>query len=534
MTFFAISCLLTSILSLFLGVLVFFKGRKILLNKVWFAMSLFVSSWSFALFKVITSQDLNSAFFWQSILDISAIFIPVIFFHFTLSFLDFLQIRKYRAQLFFFYFFALLLSFISPFPFFKKGLAPIFEFNFWVLPGPFYFLFPLFFLLLATYSAFLLIKNYSKIKGVKKHQLNYILLAALLGFGGGITNFFPQLVRIYPFGNFFVVLYLVFIIFAITKYHLFEIRVLLTELLVGIMGIILLVLPFLMPTFNLKILTLSIFLLFLIFGYLLIKSTHQEIKRKEELEKLTNELKEAYQNIKSLSEMKSEFLKVVNHQLRTPVSILKGMASILREGSISKERQREFIEKLYLSSERLSTILDDILVAYALTGGMEKPEFSPCRIEEIAKRQVEHFKPQAQAKGIEILFKKSKEPLPITLADEMMIERMISRLIDNAILYTEKGEVEVSIDLEKENKKEFIKISVKDQGIGLDEKDKENLFKLFYRGEKATFMHPNGSGLGLFIVKNYVEAHRGKIEVESEGRGKGTTFIITLPVITTL
>jgi two-component system sensor histidine kinase/response regulator len=281
------------------------------------------------------------------------------------------------------------------------------------------------------------------------------------------------------------------------------------------------------PTKEWKISTLSTFLLFLIFGYLLIKYTHQEIKRKEELE-------EAYKKIEALSEMKSEFLKVVNHQLRTPVSIIKGMAEMLREGKISKERQGEFVEKLYLSSERLGTILDDILVAHSLVGRMEKPNFSPCQIEEIVERQVEHFKPQAEAKGIKILFKKPKEPLPITLADQTMIERIISRLIDNAILYSEKGEVEVSIDLEKENKKEWIKISVKDQGIGLDEKDKENLFKLFYRGEKATLMHPNGSGLGLFIVKNYVEAHRGKIEVKSEGRGKGSIFIVSLPVITEL
>jgi signal transduction histidine kinase len=406
-------------------------------------------------------------------------------------------------------------------------LTPIFEFNFWVIPGPLYFLFPLFFLALAVYSALLLLKNYSNIKGIKRYQLNYILLAALLGFGGGLTNFLPQLIRVYPFGNFFVLLYLVFVIFAITKYHLFEIRVLLTEILVGAMGIVLLVLPFLMPTANLKILTLGIFILFLIFGYLLIKYTHQEIKRKEELE-------EAYKKIEALSEIKSEFLKVVNHQLRTPVSIIKGMVAMLKEGRISKERQGEFIEKLYLSSERLGTILDDILVAHSLIGGMERPDFSPCQIEEIVEREVEHFKPQAKAKGVEIFLKKPKEPLPITLADQQMIERIISRLIDNAILYSEKGEIEVSIDLEKENKKEWIKISVKDQGIGLDERDKENLFKLFYRGEKATFMHPNGSGLGLFIVKNYVEAHRGKIEAKSEGRGKGSTFIVSLPVITEL
>jgi signal transduction histidine kinase len=301
----------------------------------------------------------------------------------------------------------------------------------------------------------------------------------------------------------------------------------LTEILVGAMGIVLLILPFLMPTANLKLLTFSIFLLFLIFGYLLIKYTHQEIKRKEELE-------EAYKKIEALSEMKSEFLKVVNHQLRTPFSIIKGLVSMMSEGEVSPERQKEFIQKLNFSVERLGTILDDILAAQSLVGGMEAPILLPCQIEEIVKMQVEHFKPQAEAKGIKISFKKPKEPLPITLADQQMIERIISRLIDNAILYSEKGEIEVSVDLERENKKEWIKISVKDEGIGLDEKEKENIFKLFYRGEKATSMHPNGSGLGLFIVKNYVEAHRGKIEAKSEGRGKGSTFIVALPVITEL
>lgn len=116
MTFFVFSCFLTFILSLLFGVFVYFKNRKALLNRIWFTMSLAVSLWSLGLFQVITSQDLKSAFFWQSILDVSAIFIPTLFFHFVLSFLDLVFLKKYKTQLFIAYFLALILSFISPSP----------------------------------------------------------------------------------------------------------------------------------------------------------------------------------------------------------------------------------------------------------------------------------------------------------------------------------------------------------------------------------------------------------------------------------
>jgi len=259
---------------------------------------------------------------------------------------------------------------------------------------------------------------------------------------------------------------------------------------------------------------------------------------------LEQKVKEQTKDIQALLAMKSEFLKVVSHQLNTPVSIIKSMLSMMVEGSVKGEKLQEFIKKSYLSSERLYTILSDILTAQGLIGGEEPVNLSLCQIEEIIEKQVGHFKIQAEMKGLKITLKKPKEPLPTTLADSEMIERIISRLIDNAILYTpplakqdagqaEKGgEIEVSIDSKKEDSQDFIVITVKDSGIGLTEEEKKKLFNLFYRGERATGLHPNGSGLGLFIVKNLIEIHKGKIEIQSEGKGKGSTFVITLPVIT--
>ncbi len=255
------------------------------------------------------------------------------------------------------------------------------------------------------------------------------------------------------------------------------------------------------------------------------------MQRREQMEELSRKLKKAYKHIKALSEMKTEFLKVVNHQLRTPVSIIKGMLSMMAEGSVKGKKLKEFIKKSYLSSERLSTLLDDILLAQTLVGGTFHLNLSPCQIEDIIYTLLDYFKPLARANKLRITFTKPKEPLPTTLADSEMLKRAISRLNDNAILYSDKGRIEISLSLKKQKDKQLIQFTIKDSGIGLDKEDKENLFKLFYRGEKATSLHPNGSGLGLFIVKHIIKAHKGTIRVKSKGRGKGTTFFIALPVI---
>jgi signal transduction histidine kinase len=513
MVFFAISCFLTSILSLLLGIFVLFKERRALLNKIWFAMSLSISSWSFALFKVITSQNLKSAFFWQSLLDISAIFIPAIFFHFSLNFLDFLQIKKYKAQLFMAYFFAFLFSFISPSPLFKKGLAPIFEFNFWIVPGPLYFLFPLFFLILALHSIFLLVKNYPKIKGIKRYQLNYILLATLFGFGGGVTNFFPQLIKVYPFGNFFVVLYLVFIILAITKYHLFDIEVILTEILVGVIGILLVVQIFVAPSTLWKIVNGVIFVLFCIFGYLLIRGVFREIRRREELERI--------------SRAKTEFISITSHQLRTPLTVIKGYLSMILEGVYGEvsEKVKKVLENIYLANERLIKLVNSFLNVSKIELGKLELELERADIVEIVESVVRELEIEAKEKNLYLKFEKPKE-VPKILIDKEKIREVILNLIDNAIKYTQRGGVEVKLQILNNR----LQIVVADTGEGFTKEEREKLFESFSRGSAGQKYWVEGAGIGLYVAKKIVELHQGKIWAESEGKGKGSKFYVELPI----
>jgi signal transduction histidine kinase len=311
----------------------------------------------------------------------------------------------------------------------------------------------------------------------------------------------------------------------------FKIKVFLTEFLAALIAIILAAEIFIFETRFTKTLACVVFILFCFFSYILIESMGKEVKRRKETEKLSSELRKANKSIKVLSSIKTEFLKVVNHQLRTPVSIIKGMVSMLAEGSVKGRQKKDFIKKLYLSSERLTGILDDILVTQGLIGGAEVVKPVPSQIEDIVEVQVKRLRPFAENKRLKIKFKKPKKPIPMTFIDPEMISRAVGRVIDNAILYSEKGEIKVKVRLKEKRGKDFIEITVKDSGIGLSKADKKNVFKVFYRGEKATSLHPNASGLGLFIVKNFIEIHEGKIEAESKGRGKGSKFIITLPVV---
>ncbi|MFH1551437.1 MAG: ATP-binding protein, partial [bacterium] len=105
------------------------------------------------------------------------------------------------------------------------------------------------------------------------------------------------------------------------------------------------------------------------------------------------------------------------------------------------------------------------------------------------------------------------------------------KLIDNAVLYTDKGGISISAEIIQQENKEFIKVIVQDTGIGITMADKQTLFKIFSRGKEAEQVHPNGSGLGLYIVNEYIKIHQGKIDIESQGKNKGTSFIIVLPVM---
>ncbi|RJQ33610.1 hypothetical protein C4566_03385 [Candidatus Parcubacteria bacterium] len=226
MNAFAFSSMLTGVLSLLLSLFVITRRRNLKLNRLWALTSLCVALWSFGLFGVTFFNNFKYAYLSQVVLDISAIFLPVLFLHFVFLLLE---RKSFGLAIKFFYILSFLLAIFSLTSYFKKGLIPVFNFKYWIDPGPFYIIFPLFFLALATVSVSLLIKYQKKFSGIKRQQIKYVLYCAFIGFGGGIFNFLPQFSQIYPIGNYLVGLYTISITYAIIKYRLMNIRLILTR-----------------------------------------------------------------------------------------------------------------------------------------------------------------------------------------------------------------------------------------------------------------------------------------------------------------
>ena len=193
-------------------------------------------------------------------------------------------------------------------------------------------------------------------------------------------------------------------------------------------------------------------------------------------------------------------------------------------GKVSKE-QKGFLEKSYVSNERMISLINDLLNVTRIEEGRYAYNLVAVDVAKTIQYLIDMQKIGAEQKGIKLEYKKSKKKLPSVKADEEKISLAIQNLIDNAIRYTPSGgEVIVSL----RNKKEGLEISVKDSGIGIPKDQQRRVFTKFFRATNAIKIDTDGSGLGLFIVKNIIDAHKGKISFKSE-KNKGTTFSILLP-----
>jgi len=286
---FQASSLTTAILSFALGLFVYLGNRKDKTSQIWAVTVFFVGLWSLGLFGVTFSSTELKALFWQQLLDGAAIFVPIAFFNFVLRLLNIEE--KYKKTSIFSWTVGLLVLALSFTKYFKLGVAPKFDFDFWIVPGPLYYVFPITFAIFVSFSLVLAIKEFIKTdNAILKSQLKYVLATQVFGFFGGLTNFFPQFINIYPVGNYFVALYLFFISYAMFKHRLFNIKVLATELIIYAIWMFLLVRIFLAQTFSDRVTDGVLLVMLIVFGVLLIRSVFKEVEQREKLEVKTKYL----------------------------------------------------------------------------------------------------------------------------------------------------------------------------------------------------------------------------------------------------
>jgi len=521
MNIFAISGFINGISAVIFGLIVYFKNPKQSPNRTFVLMTFSLAIWCFGYGFWQLSKNYESALFWIRILSIGSTFIPVFFLHWIFSLFNFqkkkewILVGAYLITLFF-------LSFISS-PLYIKEITPQLSFFWWPQAGIVYTLYIIFsYFGMIGYITYELIKLFKKTNGYLHEQIKYILFAMIVGFGGGATNFLLWYgIHILPYGNFLVFLYPLILTFAITRYHLFEIKVILTEILVAVIAVILAGEIFVFETIQAKFLGSGIFFLFCIFGYILIKTTNQEIERRQELQK-------AYAELEKLDKAKTEFVSIASHQLRTPLAAVKGYVSMLLEKSYGTltEKMEKPLKNIYDSNERLIKLVNDLLNFSRIESGKIEIKLEETSINEVIVNTVEELKGLAEKKNLYLRFEKPEKDLPKIPFDAEKIRQAISNIIDNAIHYTTKGGITVRCKIEN-NK---CKIEISDTGEGMTKEEIIGLFNSFNRGTAGTRFWTEGAGLGLYVAKKFVEIHNGRIWAESRGKEKGSVFYIELPI----
>lgn len=236
---------------------------------------------------------------------------------------------------------------------------------------------------------------------------------------------------------------------------------------------------------------------------------------------------QGFDRLLQASKMKTEFIRIASHQLRTPLSSLRWANDLLMEGGVGKptEEQSEYLDIIKESNQRMLKLINDLLDVTKIEMGNIMMQVKQIDIKAIAEKVVKELAPLAKANNIAI---KSEIPenLPRILSDEEKIEMIFSNLIDNAIKYSDgRGDVMLKI---KEDKG-FLETSVQDKGVGIPKAQQKSIFQKFFRSDNVMKHQTVGTGLGLFIIKAIIDANKGSIWFDSE-EGKGTTFYFRLPI----
>lgn len=519
--------ILISLLSVWLGFWVFWAGRRNRVNQVFLAMTWAFLGWIiFAYFSDLAGSPL--AVLWLIRLSFAAIAASLVFTYiFSVYFpvesarTRYLKIANWVAVVLGSTLFALSL-------FSNLLVADVYREDWGTGPvlGPLGNFFYGGVVVLAVLLLVNFIKKYFTLSRQEKTKTLYfliglgIMVAANIVFNVVLPLIQGQ-IQFYQVGNYSVIFLLGFTAYAMVRKNLFGVRVVLTTLLVALMAIFLLLdMIVLTETVSVMILKGVILAVFIFFGYSLVQSVSREIQLREKLE-------EANHKLTKLDQAKSEFISIASHQLRTPLSAIKGYLSMVigRDYGPVPDPVVRVLTRVYNSNERLIALVNNMLNISRIENGRIQFQPRPLQLEPVISDVLAEINPEAQARRIKLVFDLPQPPSPKVRADEKILHEVLNNLVDNAVKYTPHGQVTISLEPEHS----FLKVQVRDTGVGIASEDIPRLFKKFSRGHDVYNAYTSGSGLGLYVVKQLIEMHQGQVGVVSAGAGRGSMFWFTLP-----
>ncbi len=382
-----------------------------------------------------------------------------------------------------------------------------------------------FFVILIS-SFVLLIRRIRKEEGLIKTQMEFLLIGFVLSFSFFlVTNFI--MVNIFEnsslvsVGPLFTVIMAGFIAYAIVKLRLFNIKVVTTEVFTLVLWIILAARLFGSRDIGELVTNSFILISVTVAGFLLIRSIRLEIKQREELARLNEKLKE-------LDQRKNEFLNVAAHELRAPMTAIKGYVSMLLDGDAGKlpPKAREFLDDTSNVTDRLVRLVNNMLNVSRIEENRMIFKIDKVHLSEVVKDVTNEFKIDADSKKLKLAVNVWPDIKDIVSVDPDRIHEVVANLVSNAIKYTDQGSVEVILRNPDEN---HVRMEVIDTGLGISKEEEYKLFQKFSRAESA-IGKAVGTGLGLYISKLLIEKFGGQIGFTSEV-GKRSTFWFELPVV---
>lgn len=260
-------------------------------------------------------------------------------------------------------------------------------------------------------------------------------------------------------------------------------------------------------------------------------------ERTNELEKNKQAIEQAYHDLKELDHYKSEFISIVSHQLRTPITGINWYVEMLLSGDVGEitSHQRDYLDEVYESGQRMVRLINELLNVSRLESGRLKIEPKQVQIEDFIQKIIDEVKPLTMAKKCACPLTTPKTKLPLIMIDPDLLRQVIQNLITNAIKYSTPEKCDITVAIERKNNidqeitSDYIIISVTDKGIGIPKDIQPRIFNKFFRANNAIKLAADGSGLGLYIAKMIIEASGGKIWFISK-EGEGTTFYVAIPI----
>lgn len=525
---------------LILGFVLFFNDPKSETNKSFLWLAMFATLWSIA--NYLNYQVVDETFaLWlvRSVMFFAVWFAFYVFkFFYTFPSQD-KKLFKNKTLRILLYFWIIFLSLFTLTPFVFSGLIRITS-TVKTVPQPIVEKGIIFFgittFLLLVSGIAILVKKTFKVKPSESRPFVLVLIGTIITFTLiFVFNFiFPSYINdvsYIPYGAVFIFPFVSLTAYATYKHKLFNLKVVATAFISFLVTIFSFINVIFSAQLSEVILNITAFIIILFGTIQLIRSELMEIQQREKIELLAKDLQKANDRLKELDKQKTEFVSFATHQLRAPLTAIKGYASLILEdeiGMISKE-VRQSITRIYESSKSLAVIVDDYLNISRIELGTMSYSFEFIDFKELMENVIGELKPNIDKSNL--TFKFTTEPSGhkerfMIHADEEKFKQVILNIIDNSIKYTPAGSIEIKLKKDSDNRK--ITLSIKDTGVGIAPEVMPKLFAKFVRADNANKQNIYGTGLGLFVAKEIVAAHHGRIWAESQGEGKGSTFIIEI------